>query len=632
VRAGRLLRDARPFAKVEFEVLLSMRDPAGAATSARARSTPGNPLYAHWLTDAQFRRAYSPTPAEAAEVAAWLRGERLHVTSVAASRLYLAVEGTVAAADRAFGTQLRLYRYRGEILRANATELSVPARLKTIIAGVTDLDQGMALVRPTSTVSASTVSASTVSASTVSASTVPAGTKLPGPPPGARYGVQPCSAYYGQKMATSKPRAYGRRWPYTVCGYTPTQYRAAYGLQGLVKKGINGHGVTVEISDAYAAPTIVSDVNTYSRRHGLPPLRPGQFRQVLPRSYDHEKLCGPQGWYGEETLDVEAVHGMAPGAKIVFVGGADCLHGLVRAWANSIDHHLAQITSNSWTVTAGEGTEGEALSGGYVRFFNEYALEAALTGIGDYFASGDAGDDTASVGHKAVDFPAADPWVTAVGGTSVGIGSRGQYLWETGWSQDYSSLVKGAWKPTPPGSYGGGAGGGTSKLFAQPFYQRGRVPRSISEYYSRVPHRAVPDVAMPADPNTGLLVGETQKFPNGTHYGEYRIGGTSLATPLMAGVMAIADDAAGFAHGFANPALYDLLGTRALHDVLAPRHRVAQVRTDYKNYLNGAKGKIWSLATTGLNTKIFTARGYDDMTGVGSPNGTRFIRALGGHP
>ena len=384
----------------------------------------------------------------------------------------------------------------------------------------------------------------------------------------------------------------------------------------------------MEITDAYASPTIVKDVNTYSRRHGLPTLRPGQFRQVLPASFDHIKLCGPQGWYGEETLDVEAVHGMAPGANIVFVAGSDCLHGLPRAWANSIDHHLAQIVSNSWTVTNGEGTEGQALSMGYVKFVNEFALEAALTGIGNYFASGDSGDDTISVGHKAVDFPASDPWVTGVGGTSVGIGSRGQYLWETGWSNSYSTLTKGAWTPAPPGTYNSGAGGGTSKLFAQPFYQRGRVPKSISEYFSPRPHRAVPDVAMPADPNTGLLIGETQVFPNGTHYGEYRIGGTSLATPLMAGVMAIADDAAGFAHGFINPALYQLLGTRAVHDVRPLGYRIAEVRTDYVNFLNNAQGKFWRLRTTGIPTTIFTRAGYDDVTGVGTPNGIAFVRAL----
>jgi subtilase family serine protease len=604
VRAGRLVGAARPGDPVDFEVLLGLRNAAGAAAQARARTTPGSPLYAHWLSDAGFRRAYSPSAGEVAAVSAWLRGQGLQVSKVATSRLYVAVHGTVAEAERAFGTTLRMYAYHGKMLRANATELTVPSSLSHFVAGVTDLDDGMALVKPASVA-------------------------LPGPPPGARFGVQPCSAYYGQKIATNKPPAYGHHQPYTVCGYVPTQYRSAYGLQSLERQGFTGRGVTVEITDAYAAPTIVKDVNTYSRRHGLPPLRPGQFRQVLPHSFNHIKLCGPQGWYGEETLDVEAVHGMAPGAKIVFVAGSNCLHGLPQAWADSIDHHLAQIITNSWTVTNGEGTEGQALSQGYVKFVDEFALEAALTGIGNYFSSGDDGDDTISVGHRAVDFPASDPWVTGVGGTSVGIGARGQYLWETGWSNSYSTLTKGKWAPKPPGTYNSGAGGGTSKLFGQPFYQRGRVPTSISEAFSRQPHRAVPDVAMPADPNTGLLVGETQVFPNGTHYGEYRIGGTSLASPLMAGVMAVADDAAGFAHGFVNPALYQLLGTSALHDVRPLSHPIAEVRTDYVNGVNNAQGKFWRLRTAGIPTTIFTRPGYDDVTGVGSPRGPAFVRALG---
>ena len=603
VRAGRLVGAAPPGGAVDFEVLLGMRHAAAAAADAQARTMPGSPLYAHWLSDAAFRRFYSPTSREVAAVSAWLRGGGLQVSGVAASRLYVAVHGTVAQAERAFGTTLRMYAYQGKVLRANATELTVPASLGHIIAGVTDLDDGMALVQPASSA-------------------------LPGPPPGFRTGVQPCSAYYGQKIATSKPPAYGHRQPYTVCGYLPSQYRSAYGLQGLERRGFTGRGVTVEITDAYASPTIVKDVNTYSRRHGLPTLRPGQFRQVLPPSFDHIKLCGPQGWYGEETLDVEAVHGMAPGANIVFVAGSNCLHGLPRAWADSIDHHLASIITNSWTVTNGEGTEGQALSQGYVKFVNEFALEAALTGIGNYFSSGDSGDDTTSVGHRAVNFPASDPWVTGVGGTSVGIGARGQYLWETGWSNSYSQLTNGKWTPAPPGPYNSGAGGGTSKLFGQPFYQKGRVPASISEYFSRRPHRAVPDVAMPADPNTGMLVGETQVFPNGTHYGEYRIGGTSLSSPLMAGVMAIADDAAGFAHGFINPALYQLLGTRSLHDVRPLGYPLAEVRTDYANGVNNAKGKVWSLRTAGIPTTIFTRPGYDDVTGVGTPNGTAFVRAL----
>ena len=75
-----------------------------------------------------------------------------------------------------------------------------------------------------------------------------------------------------------------------------------------------------------------------------------------------------------------------------------------------------------------------------------------------------------------MDFPADVPYVTGVGGTSVLIGSRGQWVGEHGWQSAYSALTDGAWTPAPPGTYSSGGGGGTSQLFTQPFYQAGKVP------------------------------------------------------------------------------------------------------------------------------------------------------------
>ena len=588
---------------VNFEVVLTMRNAASAAAQVAALTTPGSAQYGRWLTSTQFRTTYSPSPASVAAVSSWLRGAGFRITGVASSRLYIAAQGTVKQAQAAFGTRLDNFSYGKATLRGNTTALSVPARLASVIHGVADLDDTMAVTGPQSPADA--------------------------PPPGSRYGVQPCSAYYGQKIATDKPKAYGRHEPYAVCGYTPEQYRSAYGVGGLVRSGTDGTGQTVVITDAYAAPTIVKDVDIYSRRHGLPTLKPGQFRQILPSGgFDKQATCDPGGWYGEETLDVEAVHGMAPGANIVFVAGSNCLHGLPRAWADAIDNHVGSIITNSWSVTNGEGAEGQAKNQGYVDFVDSFAMEAALTGIGNYFSSGDSGDDVTAVGHRAVDFPESDPYVTSVGGTSVFIGARGQYLSETGWSNSYSTLTDGAWSPAPPGTYSSGAGGGTSKLFPQPFYQRGVVPSSISRYFSKQPHRSVPDISMPADPNTGFVVGETQTFPNGVYYDEYRIGGTSLASPLLAGVMAIADQAAGFAHGFANPVFYGLSGTSALHDITPAAHPVAEVRTDFVNFTNRGQGRFYRLRTAGVPTTIFTRRGYDDVTGVGTPDGAAFIKAL----
>jgi subtilase family serine protease len=416
----------------------------------------------------------------------------------------------------------------------------------------------------------------------------------------------------------------------------PQQYQSAYGETALLRAGVTGRGVTVAITDAYAAPTILADAQQYNRVHHQPEFAPGQFSQITPAAngYDDEDVCGPQGWYGEETLDVEAVHAMAPGAKIVYVGAADCESGLDDAWASSIDNHVANVITNSWN----DGTDDISLLGNeYVAFYQQFSQEAALTGITVNFSSGDGGDDTAggtNIAAKTVEFPADLPYVTGVGGTSVEIGSRGQWLDEHGWQSSYSTLTSGAWTPAPPGNYSSGGGGGTSVLFDQPFYQAGKVPASVSEYFGATPMRAVPDIAMPGDPNTGFEVGETQVFPDGTYWDQYRIGGTSLASPLMAGVVAVADQFSHKSLGFINPLYYKLLGTRALHDIVAPTSPVAQVRTDYVNFLDNSQGTFFRLQTIDVqSTTLHDTPGYDDETGVGTPDGPAFFLGtlIGGH-
>jgi subtilase family serine protease len=585
---------------VDFQVVLGVRNAATAEQEVEAVSTPGSPAFRDFLTDAQFDAAFAPTAATEAAVAAWLRSTGLTIVSVASSRMSIEVRGSVAQTERLLGISLHNFRSQGQTLPAPTGNYLVPAQLSTTIAGIVGLDGSHAQ---------------------------PAGT-IPGPPPGARYGVQPCSAYYGQKVATSLPAAYGQQWPYTICGYSAAQYQQAFGLADSIHDGDNGHGVTVAITDAYAAPTILSDANTWSSRHGLPTLT-GHFSQITPRSdgYDRQGACGPQGWYGEETLDVEAVHGMAPGANILYAGGKNCVGGLDDAFANVIDHHLASIVTDSWTWGTGEGSE-DTIPAGVLQFFHQYLLEADLTGISVLFSSGDEGDDVGAVGSRQVNFPASDPLATAVGGTSTEIGAQGQIVFQTGWSNSYSDLSSGAWSPAPPGNYSSGSGGGTSQLFAQPFYQKGHVPASISEYFGSKPMRAVPDISMPGDPNTGLRVGETQVFHNGTYYAEYRIGGTSLSSPLLAGVLADAVQYTGHAIGFINPLIYADEQTPAITDVRPQRGPEATVRIDFANFLNASEGYLTRLQTLGVPTTIWTRRGYDDVTGVGTPNGVAFLRAF----
>jgi subtilase family serine protease len=216
-----------------------------------------------------------------------------------------------------------------------------------------------------------------------------------------------------------------------------------------------------------------------------------------------------------------------------------------------------------------------------------------------------------------------------VGGTSVQIGSKGQWLGEYGWQSDYSTLTNGTWSPTPPGTYSSGGGGGTSQLFEQPFYQAGKVPASVSEYYGSTPMRAVPDISAAGDPNTGFEVGETQAFPDGTYWAQYRIGGTSLSSPLIAGIVAVADQYTHRSLGFINPLYYDLIGTSAVHDIKAPSSPVAQVRTDYANLLDSSEGYLYKLETIDVQSStLHDASGYDDETGIGTPDGPSFFRGL----
>jgi len=592
--------------QMNFGVLLGMRDQAGAMATLKAISDPASSSYGQWLTNAQFNARYAPAKSSVTAVQDWLRSEGFQVTKTLPSGMYVEASGSVSQVESTFGTSVHNYSYLGKNVHANNSQLSLPsgtpAAVTSAISGVIGVDQGTALKHTADT--------------------------EPGPPPGALYGVQPCSAYYAQKVASDKPTAYGKHQPYAVCGYGPQQLQGAYGESALLKAGINGRGTTVAITDAYAAPTIYQDAQKYNQVHHQPLFKPGQFSQIVPASdaFENEDLCGPQGWYGEETLDVEAVHAMAPGAKVVFVGATDCLGGLDTAWAETIDNHVADVITNSWT----DGTDDITLLGtDYVEFYEQFSTEAALTGITVNFSSGDSGDHTAGgtdLASKTVEFPADLPLVTGVGGSSVFIGSHRQWVGEYGWQTDYSTLTNGAWDPAPPGTYSSGGGGGTSQLFTQPWYQAGNVPASISEYYSSTPMRAVPDIAMDADPNTGMIVGETQVFPDGTYWDQYRIGGTSLGSPLLAGLVAVADQAHHKALGFINPLYYSMIGTSALHDIVAPTSPIAQVRTEYVNGVDNKQGKLYKLQTIDVQTTtIHDGPGYDDETGVGTPAGPAFF-------
>src|SRR5256712_10417144 len=315
------------------------------------------------------------------------------------NKSYVSAEGTVAQAQSAFGTSFGLYAVSGLVVRSPSSDVSIPSSLAGIVTGVLGLDDSAQFVFTNHSVGDA-------------------------PPPPAFVSAHPCSTYWGQNLAFGFTNPYGTgTLPYAPCGYTPQQIKGAYGISGY-----DGSGQTVAIIDAYAAPTIAQDVNQWSINRGLPTLTANQLVQVVaPGTYNHPESGirqDPQGWYGEETLDVEAVHGMAPAAKIVYVGAPNNFQDLDAALVHVVDRGLAQIVPNSY------GFNTELLPRGFVKPYESILIQAAVTGIGVYFSSGDNSDESLVSGYVTVDWPASSPWVTAVGGTSIAIGARKPNLFE----------------------------------------------------------------------------------------------------------------------------------------------------------------------------------------------------------
>jgi subtilase family serine protease len=568
-------------AAVTARVYLAPRGGTAALDAAvRAVSTPGNANYRHFLTTAQYKHTFGPTNTAVQAVEKWVRSAGLKVTSVESQHRYVAVSGSVAAAEKAFGSTINTYRHNGQTVQAPAATLSAPAAVASQILTVTGLDTTVRKASPASKFQ---------------------------PPAGFR-NARPCSAYYGQITAkyqadysTPLPKYHQKYLSYAPCGYTGPQFRAAY--EG--NSSLDGSGVTVAITDAFASPTIASDAERYATNHGDGSYAAGQFTQVQAKPFRYVDACGGSGWWGEETLDVEAVHAMAPGANIRYYGARSCYDvDLLDTLATVVDENKAQLVTNSWSDF--EQNETAPNIAAYEQVFQQGALQ----GISFMFSSGDDGDELAATGLKQVDYPASDPYVTGVGGTSAAIAADGSMTFQTGWgTQKYALSEDG--KTWVDQGFLYGAGGGYSGLFNKPFYQQGVTPGAA---------RGVPDVAMDADPNTGMLIGQTQAFSDGVYYDEYRLGGTSLASPLFAGMTALTLQNSGSAAGLLNPAIYANATSGVFTDVKGKHANTGVVRVDFANSQDSSDGLVYSIRAFNQDSSLQVAAGWDDVTGVGAPN------------
>jgi subtilase family serine protease len=618
---------AKPTTTLHLAVWLKQRNAADLAARTRAIYTRGSGQYHHYLTAAQVTRAYAPTRTQVASVRRYLTGHGFHVDAVAENRAYVNVTGTVRQAEQAFGVQINTYRYHGATYRSNAAAPHLSGIAGNHIASVSGLDDASAY-RPTIRRATTTQPAS---------STTPYD------------GV--CGDFSTTKTVDLiHPTATRTLTGFIPCdGYTGAQLQKAYGVDQLPANA--GAGQTVAIVDAYGSPTILQDANKFSEVSGLPPLDSSNFRVVTPAGIGNKKESkaqDPLGWQAEVTLDVEAVHAMAPGAKIVLVAAPNNYASLDEAVNWVTLHHLAHIVTNSWGLPLDLAAPGQGARD------NRIFTTAAAMGIGLNFSTGDNGDEEGHTGTKSVDFPASSPWVNAVGGTSLFLHADGSYDTETGWGTtldrigtcaDSTTLASGQKHCNDlydqanklDEGFQGGAGGGLSYLWTAQAWQSDAIGGDTAAGFGTVgTHRALPDVSMLADPYTGMGVWITDLSVGDTAPEVETYGGTSLASPLFAGIMADVDQArAAAGHGpagLASQYLYDL-PAGAVRDVKAPTfgnpNESAAGGPDSRSLWYGSfySGSLFNVGFN-ADTSLDTTPGWDDVTGVGSPVAPAFVNAL----
>jgi hypothetical protein len=379
-----------------------------------------------------------------------------------------------------------------------------------------------------------------------------------------------------------RARAHGRHAApavaFTPNGLTPALVRQAYGVNQVMFGNVtgDGSGQTIAIVDAYNAPSIVSDLHTFDSLYSLPDPTLTRINQSGGTTLPHNDPAGRgNSWAVETSLDVEWAHAMAPKANILLVLANSASDADLMAAVNTARNRAGvSDVSMSW------GGDELSTDPSYNSYFT---TPSGHTGVTFLAASGDSGAYGSS-GTRTVGYPAASPNVVAVGGTSLTIDSSGNYISESGWGSGTNSYLL------------GGSGGGISRYESQPVYQGGVVTQSAS-------FRALPDVAFLADPNTGAAVIDSWDFGNTT---PVPIGGTSLATPMWAGVIALANQ--GRALGG--------LGTLDGATQTLPR-LYALPSSDFHDISSGNNGYA-------------AGAGFDLVTGRGSPIVNKLVPDLAG--
>ena len=616
--AGTRVLGAEPRSvRLHITLVLRSRDAAAMARLARQVSAPSSPRYRQFLRPRQVQARFGSSPHAVSVLGSWLRGYGLTAGPATGDRLLLPVSGSVAEMEKAFRTPIRLVRLPGgRIAYANSRPAVVPASAATWVTGIIGLDN-LVLPRP------------------ALAGAAAAGPAATSPPPASPSPAGTATAPGAGRQSAGIPRAChaARTTPAT---FTADQIARAYGFSAVYHRGFLGRGSTVALFEE--ADYANSDIATYTRCYRIKPV----IRRVRVDGGTTIKASGLA--VEEETSDIETVTGLAPRARIlVYEAPGGSLATMIDNYAAIMQQDRAQVVSSSY------GYCELALAAGHLTVILAEAgifADMAIQGQSMLAASGDAGSEQclpflASL-HRpayqlAVGDPASQPYVTGVGGTAI-IRS-GFPPAEKAWNQTGPHGNGSGFRAPFDGRNGRPKGypfnaasdGGISGLWRMPRWQRGF---DTSGNGSGIPCgalrgglcREVPDVSALAAADSlatpGYAIYGTAGVFNGR--GWQSIGGTSLASPLWAALLALADQQAPADRlGLVSPALYriDRADPPAFNDVTAGDN----------NYLSRA-GSPSNDTCTYRGTQHLpcyrATRGYDMATGLGSPRAGRLTADL----
>lgn len=533
IKKAHLLSAASGQQQLNLSVGLQLRNQQELSNVLSAMYNPKSSLYHHFLTPQQFVAEFAPTADQQQQVIAYLRSQGFSVTHVAPNGLLIDATANVAQVEAAFNVQINNYNVGARKFYANASAPTLPATVASLITSIGGMDNSVRMH------------------------------------PLYRLSNKSGKQSAGKQMAKALQ---------PLAGFGPTDLLGAYDGTPLHQANILGNNQSVAVFelDGYQQ----SDITAYLNSNNIAPIN---ISNVLVDGADGSAGAGAI----EVELDIEVVAAMAPKATQIVYEGPNTTQGVNDTYNKIVTDNKTQITTISWGECETQSGSAE------LQTLDAIFKQGSAQGMTMFAASGDSGAYDCNDSNLAVDSPAGDPYITAVGGTNLQT-SNGAYGSESVWSNPTDT------QRSPKGS---GGGGGISNTFAQPSWQ---VGPGVKNQYSNG-NREVPDVSADADPQTGYNVYCTVAASGCPTTGNIVVGGTSAAAPLWAGSLALINESlqnAGKSRaGFVSPQLYALANSQPQY---APFHDVTQ----------------------GTNLYYPATAGYDQATGLGSPDIYNIARDL----